>query len=89
MQGETRNLPLLLLGVGVRDGSPHDSMEEVVTVPDYVGLGEWSNEPHGLQGVVNLSGSRGCVIERLHELRVDFVHLGVEFMTTIGQLSLV
>ena len=64
-------------------------MEEVVTLHGHVPPREQGDEPRGFQGVVNLRGSGGGVIERLHELRVDPVDLGSDFLTTTGELRLI
>ena len=48
---------------------------------------ERSDEHHGLQSAVDLSGGGIGVPERLGELSVDPVDLGIDFVTATGQFS--
>ena len=85
VHGQMRSLPLLLWGVGNRDGGLHDSMEQLVTLLGDIVLVEGSNSFHGLQGAINLvSGGIGAP-NRRHELIVDSGNLRTALVTIVGR----
>ena len=84
--GETRGLPLLLLGVSEGDGSLHNDVEQLVTISGDFVLREGGDQLHGFQSTVDLVDGKERVPERLKELPVDPADLSVIFTTATGCL---
>jgi len=81
IHGETRGVPLLLLGVGRRGRSLHDDVEQLITLLSDFVLREGSSQLHGFQSTVDLFGRRSGVTERLGQLLVDPRDLKAAFVT--------
>ena len=90
MHGQAKSLPLLLRGVGERDGGLHDDMEELVTLLGEIILAEGSDQLHGLQRAIDLVGGGIGAPEHRRELVVDPGDLRAAFVTIAGrQFSLI
>ena len=81
VRGETRGVPLLLLGGDRRGRSPHDDVEQLITLLGDFVLGEGGDQLHRFQSPVNLFSCRSGVTERLGQLLVDPRDLKAAFVT--------
>lgn len=90
VHGEAGSLPLILLGVAVGYGSPHDDLEKAVALGSDSVHRERSKEFHSFKGTVDLVGKEDGSPERPQKLLVDPVDLR-EFVnfTAPGRLSFV
>jgi len=81
VHGETRGVPLLLLGVCEGGRSLHDDVEQLITLLGDLVLREGGDQLHGFQSTVDFIGRRSGVTERLGELLVDPCYLKAAFVT--------
>jgi len=82
VHGQASSFPLLLRGIGGRDGGLHGDVEQLITLLGDIVLAEGSDQLHGHQRAINLVGGGIGAPERRRELVVDPRNLGAAFVTT-------